>query len=38
MSLGGTTGGGVSFTWGLLILMLMLVLALACVTWGDVVV
>jgi len=32
--LGGTTGGGVSFAWGLLTLMLMVVLALAGVAWA----
>lgn len=36
--LGGTTGGGASFAWGLLILMLILVLAFVCVTWEDAVV
>lgn len=36
--MGGTTGGGVSFVWGLLTLMLIELLALAGVVWAVVVV
>lgn len=33
LGLGGTTGGGVNLVWGLLILMLRVLLALAVVVW-----